>query len=118
MLCLATGHRIIISQLVLRYCASRFYRNTAFYRIRKDVTPDDALRDLGYELINPVATKLRWLGDAPKRCIGLGMMLLFVFAFVGNKRGKVKPYAVNIGLRFCEVIALGHTLRFFTYVGT
>ena len=45
-------------------------------------------------------------------------MGLFVAVFVGNVAGRVKPYAVNIGLRFLETMAMGHTLRFFTYIGT
>ena len=118
MLFAATFHRWLISLTVLVKFAWQVFRNAAFYRYPNNVEISERLGDLGFELIPRFPDPIAWLGDEPKRRMLIVLLIMIFAAFRGNKKGSVKPYAVNMGLRFTEMMALGHTLRFMTYIAT
>ena len=44
--------------------------------------------------------------------------LFFLLSLVGNVPGRTKPHFMNMFRRCFEMQAIGHTLRFFTYIST
>ena len=94
------------------------WRNLAFYRYPDYVDKSQRLRDLGFEIVPPLPEGKHWIGDIPMWTLSATMTCMGFFAFFGNVDGRVKPHFFNMATRFSEMLAIGHTLRFCTYIGT
>jgi hypothetical protein len=104
--------------VALLYGCMMVFRNLAFYAYE----PGDGkrLQDLGFELVVDWE-EATWAtaGDVPIWVITAWLLALLVSSFRAPRAGAVpKPFAVNIVLRYVLMLALGHTLRFATYIST
>ena len=76
------------------------FRNIVFYRYPDYVPVSDRMKDLGYELIPEMPKEYHYLGDVPKAILVLIMVALFATSLFGNVKGRVKPYATNMLMRY------------------
>ena len=105
----------LLCAFVMVYCSTMVFRNLAFYRYE----PRPRLRDLGFDTLPDLENNAQWSGmkDLPMSTSMWAMGVLCVISvFVGN--GSRTPYAVNMLRRVLAMLALGHCLRFLTYIST
>lgn len=100
----------------LAYFGYMLFRNLAFYRFEAG----PRLRDLGHELVPPLGAALHELGELPMLALYLLIAALSLATFVAGPMESTvpKPYFVNMFRRFATTLAIGHTLRFASYIGT
>lgn len=91
------------------------FRNLAFYRYQ----PRPRLRDLGFDVLPDLENNEFWEGvkDIPIQASMWAMGITCLISVVFGK-GNQTPYAVNMLRRVLAVLALGHCLRFCTYIST
>lgn len=100
----------------LAYFGYMLFRNLAFYRFQAG----PRLRDLGHELVPPLGPALHQAGELPMLALYLLMAALSLATFVAGPMETTapKPYFINMFRRFVSTLAIGHTLRFASYIGT
>ena len=76
------------------------FRNLAFYRYPDYVPESQRLKDVGYELIPELPAEYHWVGDTPNNILELMVIIMGLYTMVGNTRGRVKPHAMNLYMRF------------------
>lgn len=107
---------------IMLYGALMVFRNIAFYRYPDHVEEGLRLRDLGYEWIPELPEGMRdnvFVGLPMWMLTATFSAMLFCAFFGSNDRNaRPKPYAINMARRTLEMLAIGHTLRFFTYLVT
>lgn len=106
-------HIISAAVVFLAYCGYMLFRNLAFYRFQ----PGPRLPDLGHELIPTFGKKLHQLGEVPMYVLYILIATMLLATLHDSERAN-KPYVVNMFRRFVCVLALGHALRFVSYIGT
>jgi hypothetical protein len=116
-------YRLVCAQLnffllcafVMIYLSTMVFRNLAFYRYE----PRPRLRDLGFDTLPDLENNQFWqhMKDIPMQASmwTMGFTCLISVAF---GRGKNTPFAVNMLRRVLAMLALGHCLRFCTYIST
>ena len=94
------------------------FRNLAFYRYPNHVEKSQRLRDLGFEIIPELPAEMLGYGNYFMWLLTTTMFFMGLGSFCGNVEGSSKPHFINMFRRFSEMQALGHILRFFTYIST
>ena len=117
-LLLAQLHIPVICQLIETYGTHMVFRNIAFYRYPSYVPVSARLKDLGYELIPKMPDEYHELGNIPMMILSVTLILSSLTSLFGNEKGKVKPHATNILIRYYIIYTIGHIIRFTMFVGT
>lgn len=105
---------ILLPVLYLFYFGFMVFRNLAFYRF----LPGELLRDLGHELIPALPSRYHVLAELPMAALYITIALLALATLLPPPPGVQKPHIINMFRRYVAVLALGHTLRFLSYIST
>ena len=99
-LLLAQLHISLICQFITQYGSHMVFRNIAFYRYPSYVPVSARLKDLGYELIPQLPAEYHFLGNIPMITLSVTLILSTLTSLLGNEKGKVKPHASNVLIRY------------------